>query len=64
MDATLGRTAGRLARCREIDLAIDLMSDQHVLRLDLIDDSVGRHLITAVAIACPPDMVRQIREAR
>ena len=58
------RSLNRLARCRELDLAVDLIADQHAMRLDLIDDSTGRNLITAVAIECPPDMVRQIREDR
>ena len=58
------RVGNRFARCRELDHAIDLMVGQHTLRLELIDDSTGRDLITAVAIECPGDLVRQIQKAR
>lgn len=58
------RLGQRLARCRELHHAIDLIAEEHTLMLELIDDSFGRQLITAVPIDCPPDLARQILEAR
>ena len=52
----------RLARCRELHHAVDLIAEEHTLLLELIDDSVGRQWITAVSIECPPDLARQLRE--
>lgn len=52
----------RLARCRELHHTVDLIAREHTLLLELIDDLVGRELIAAVTIECPPDLARQLRE--
>jgi hypothetical protein len=56
------RLGQRLARCRELHHAVDLIAEEHTLLLELIDDSVGRQLITIMTIECPPDLARQLRE--
>ena len=56
------RLGQRLARCRELHHAVDLIAEEHTLLLELIDDSVGRQLITAMTIGCSPDLSRQLQE--
>jgi hypothetical protein len=56
------RLGQRLARCRELHHAVHLIAEQHTLMLELIDDSVGRQLITVMIIDCPPDLARQLGE--
>ncbi|WP_407543358.1 hypothetical protein Q0M94_25885 (plasmid) [Deinococcus radiomollis] len=56
------RLGHRLARCRELHHAVDLIAEEHTLVLELIDDSFGRQLITTLTIECPPDLARQLLE--
>ena len=57
------RLGQRLARCRELHHAVDLIAED-TLVLELIDDSFGRQLITALSIECPPDLARQLLEQK